>query len=220
MNSIRRTDIAELTNLGLEFQEPWQIVDYFEKLIAEYFGAPYAVAVDCCTHGIEVLLRLLPKSNQKVSIPAHTYMSIPMTMEILGIDYQLTDHRWSENYQLDPYPIIDAATQWRANSYRYGTYTVISFQFQKHLAIGKGGMILLDNVDHYNILQHMVRDGRDRTIKHDIDNVKTVGFHYHMTPEDAARGIKLFHMLKDVPWQHWSWNNYTDLRNKDVFRGK
>ena len=30
----------------------------FEKTIAEYYGAPYGVAVDCCTHGMELCLRL------------------------------------------------------------------------------------------------------------------------------------------------------------------
>ena len=29
----------------------------FESKIAEFYGAPYAVAVDCCTHGVELCLR-------------------------------------------------------------------------------------------------------------------------------------------------------------------
>ena len=33
-------------------------IEQLEHKIAEYFGAPYAVAVDCCTHGIELCLRL------------------------------------------------------------------------------------------------------------------------------------------------------------------
>ena len=33
------------------------IVEEFEKKIANFFGSPYAVAVDCCTHGLEVCLR-------------------------------------------------------------------------------------------------------------------------------------------------------------------
>ena len=32
-------------------------VTKFENKIAEFFGSPYAVAVDCCTHGIELCLR-------------------------------------------------------------------------------------------------------------------------------------------------------------------
>ena len=30
-----------------------------EERVSNYFGAPYAVAVDCCTHGIELALRLI-----------------------------------------------------------------------------------------------------------------------------------------------------------------
>ena len=32
-------------------------VEDFENAIAEFYGAPYAVAVDCCTHGVELCLR-------------------------------------------------------------------------------------------------------------------------------------------------------------------
>ena len=35
----------------------FEVVNKFENKIAEFFGAPYAVAVDCCTHGIELCLR-------------------------------------------------------------------------------------------------------------------------------------------------------------------
>lgn len=220
LNKLQRKDIQHLESYGLSFSQPWMVVDHFEKLVAAYFGSKYAVAVDCCTHGIELCLRLLPRHGMITKIPSHTYMSVPMTFEILNIPYQFVDTKWQEFYQLDPYPIIDAATQWRENSYIAGTYTIISFQFQKHLSIGKGGMILLDHHDHYEMLQKMTRDGRDRTIRHDVDNVKTIGFHYHMTPEDAARGIDLFMQTKDLEWNAWGWSNYTDLRLKEVFYGK
>ena len=35
----------------------FEIVKKFEDKIAEFFGAPFGVAVDCCTHGIELCLR-------------------------------------------------------------------------------------------------------------------------------------------------------------------
>jgi len=35
----------------------FQAVTDFENKIAKYFGAPYGVAVDCCTHAIELCLR-------------------------------------------------------------------------------------------------------------------------------------------------------------------
>ena len=35
----------------------FKTVKEFENKVAEFFGAPYAVAVDSCTHGIELSLR-------------------------------------------------------------------------------------------------------------------------------------------------------------------
>ena len=35
----------------------FDIVTKFENQIAEFYGAPYAVATDSCTHGIEICLR-------------------------------------------------------------------------------------------------------------------------------------------------------------------
>ena len=32
----------------------FSVVSEFEKRIAQFFGAPFAVAVDSCTHGIEL----------------------------------------------------------------------------------------------------------------------------------------------------------------------
>ena len=34
----------------------FDIVTKFENQIAEFYGAPYAVATDSCTHGIEICL--------------------------------------------------------------------------------------------------------------------------------------------------------------------
>lgn len=219
-DEIRRNDINELLRFGLEFQEPWQVIEHFEKTLAEFFGAPYAVATDSCSHGIELCLRALPRVSSRVSIPKNTYMSVPMTLDILNIPYTLTDQQWHGKYFIDPYPIIDAATLFSRNSYVPGMYMCISFQFQKHLPIGRGGMIFLDNQEHYEKLQLMVRDGRNRKIGHDNDNVKELGFHYHMIPEDAARGIKLFMLLKDKPNRPWGSSDYTDLKTKDFFKDK
>ena len=35
----------------------FEVVAEFENKIAEYFGAKHAIAVDSCTHGIELCLR-------------------------------------------------------------------------------------------------------------------------------------------------------------------
>ena len=35
----------------------FETVSIFEKKISDFFGSPYAVAVDSCTHGLELCLR-------------------------------------------------------------------------------------------------------------------------------------------------------------------
>ena len=35
----------------------FEVVTKFENKLANFFGAPYAIAVDCCTHGVELCLR-------------------------------------------------------------------------------------------------------------------------------------------------------------------
>ena len=35
----------------------FEAVEQFENQVADFFGAPYAVATDCCTHAVELCLR-------------------------------------------------------------------------------------------------------------------------------------------------------------------
>ena len=53
----------------------FEVVKKFEGEIANFFGSPYAVAVDCCTHGVELCIRY--KKVKTLQIPKHTYISIP-----------------------------------------------------------------------------------------------------------------------------------------------
>jgi len=53
----------------------FKVIDDFEDKIAEFYDAPYAVAVDCCTHAVELCLRY--KKVKKFTVPPNTYPSIP-----------------------------------------------------------------------------------------------------------------------------------------------
>ena len=110
------------------------------------------------------------------------------------------------------YELEDTADSWtlRKNSLE---------SFKKHIPIGRGGIILTDNLDRYDQLQKLVRDGRDRKILWENDDVDTVGYHYYMTPEDAARGIMLFDQLHNVAsTKTWSWQDYKPLNQLSVFK--
>ena len=118
----------------------FQIIADFEKEVASFFGAPYAVAVDCCTHGLELCLRY--KNAKDITVPKNTYLSVPMLAEKLDLGITWVDQKWQDYYYLTE-DIIDAAVHWEPNSYIPNTYMCISFQYRKHLSLGRGGVILL-----------------------------------------------------------------------------
>ena len=121
----------------------FEVVNKFENKIAEFFGAPYAVAVDCCTHGIELCLR--QQEVLTLIVPKRTYLSVPMLANKLNIRLQWSDEQWEDYYWLEGTNIIDAAVLWKKDSYIPNTFMCVSFQFQKHLSLGRGGIILTDN---------------------------------------------------------------------------
>ena len=59
-------------------------VTEFENQIAEFFGAPYAVAVDSCTHGVEICLR--HTQTDSIQVPKRTYISIPFLAHKLWLN--------------------------------------------------------------------------------------------------------------------------------------
>ena len=68
----------------------------------------------------------------------------------------------------------------------------LSFGHGKPLNIGRGGAILLDDVEDYDHLRQMRYDGRDLCIKPWPQQLTfRVGYHYRPTIEEAERGIEL-----------------------------
>ena len=116
----------------------FDIVAKFEKRIADFFGSPYAVAVDCCTHGLELCLRF--SRVKSIKVPRHTYVSVPFLADKLGIKREWKIENWKDYYSLTDmnsrWKIIDAAVLWKKNSYIPGTYMCVSFQFQKLMKLG------------------------------------------------------------------------------------
>lgn len=218
---LRRKDIDILKDkYDLVFDQPWQVIDHFENIIAEFFGASYGVATDSNTHAVELALRLLDQPIGKIRMPKHTYPSLPMTLDKIGYDYEFVNDKWKDRYSLDPLPIVDGAVTWQQGSYTPGTFLCLSFQFKKQIPIGRGGMILLDDKEHYEKLKRMSHDGRSREIPWDQCDIKEIGYHYYMTPEDAARGIDIFHQVRELPPRQWSYLDYPDLTTFDYFKSR
>jgi len=193
----------------------FEVIAEFEKEIAKFFGAPYAVAVDCCTHGLELCLRM--GSNQKITVPKHTYLSVPMLAEKLDLEIEWTDDKWQDYYYMTD-NIVDAAVYWQTDSYIPGTYMCVSFQFRKHLSLGRGGIILFDNKEDYDVLKKMSYDGRSPDESWSVQNIKTIGYHYYMTPETAELGLQKLPEAIETPPKKWIYTDWVDLTTLDVFK--
>jgi len=193
----------------------FQAIADFEKQISDFFGSPYAVAVDCCTHGLELCLRM--KNAKKIKVPRHTYLSVPMLASKLNIEIEWTDEKWKNYYYLTD-NIIDAAVLWKKDSYVPKTYMCVSFQFRKHLSLGRGGVILFDKKEDFDTLKKMSYDGRNPDEPWAKQNIKSIGYHYYMTPETATLGMeKLPEAIKRKPKQ-WVYTDWVDLTTMDVFK--
>ena len=194
----------------------FEIVRKFENEIAKFYGAPFAVGVDSCTHAIELCLRYV--KPQKIEIPAHTYLSVAFLGEKLGIDWNWKDEKWQNYYYIGHTNIIDAAVYWKENCYIPNSFMCLSFQYQKHLNIGKGGMILTDNINASIELKKMSHDGRDPDIPWREQNINTIGYHYNMTPEIAEDGLIKLPKAKLKKPRNWKLSDWPDLREMDIFK--
>ena len=193
----------------------FELIQEFESKICEFFGSPYAVAVDSCTHGIELALRYT--MTKKIYCPKRTYLSIPFLSEKLKIDLEWKDENWQDYYYLTD-NIIDAAVLWRKNSYIPNTFMGISFQYQKHLSLGRGGVLLLDNEIAAKQIKKMSYDGRLPNIPWREQNIDTVGYHYYMTPETAKLGIDKFGDAINSQPRKWTVNDWPDLTTMKIFQ--
>jgi dTDP-4-amino-4,6-dideoxygalactose transaminase len=192
----------------------FNIITEFENKIAEFYGSPYAVSTDCCTHALE--LCLLYTNTKEVSIPKNTYLSVPMTAKKLNLKWDWRYEEWQDFYHIGS-EIYDAAVLWKRNSYIPGTFMCLSFQYKKHLSLSRGGMILTDSKSAYTDLIKLGYDGRNRNTPWAQQEVTSYGYHYYMTPETAQQGLdKLPDAISSDP-RKWSWQDYPDLSNFHVF---
>jgi dTDP-4-amino-4,6-dideoxygalactose transaminase len=129
------------------------------------------------------------------------------------------DEDWKDCYYVTD-TVVDAAVLWKRNSYIPGTFMSLSFQYQKHLSLGRGGMILTDDKEAAIQLKKMSYDGRLPNIPWRDQDIDTIGYHYYMTPETAQLGLdKLPAAIEATPRQ-WTVNDWPDLTQMTIFKQK
>ena len=94
----------------------------------------------------------------------------------------------------------------------------VSFQFQKHLSLGRGGIILTNNKLSAIELKKMSYDGRIPNIPWRDQDIKTIGYHYYMAPETAQIGLDKLDKAINTKPKKWSINDWPDLTKMEVFK--
>lgn len=195
----------------------YEVVNQFEETIAEYAGSKYAVSVDSGCNAL--FLSCLYKKVKIVNLPKFTYPGVACSVlnsfrlnMIEKPHLNFIDYKWKGIYSIAPYKIIDSALRFRKGMYINDTFYCLSFHLKKHLPIGRGGMILLNDKQAYKWLKKARFDGRSECALNE-DFIDMIGWNMYMTPEQAARGLVLFNAIKNeqLPDIKSCEQNYPDL---------
>lgn len=202
---------------------PYEITKKFERVIADYAGASHGIAVSSCTNAIFLSLQYIfnverPK-NREIILPSQTYVGVAMSVLHAGGSISFKNGRWGGCYELSPFGIWDSALRFQRGMFR-GRFYCLSFHSRKHIAIGRGGMILTDDASAAEWLRRARFDGRRECDLMD-DHFDQLGWNMNMLPEQSARGMVLFSHLKDKELLDIDdYDRYPDLSQFELFKPK
>lgn len=176
-------------------QGAFKITEEFERLLCEYTGAPYAVAVDNCSNALFLALVHERVRDRVVELPRRTYPSVPCEVRHAGGHVAWRepagDQYTTGPYQLGDTRVWDCALRFTAGMYQAGQLQCLSFTGPyKHLKLGKGGAILTDDPNAAAWFKRARFSGRGECSYHD-DHFYMLGWNFYLMPEVAARGVLL-----------------------------
>ena len=217
----------------MQIDNNFQIVEMFEKKLASYLNFKECVCVDSCTDALMIaleakkLLRMVNKDNCILSVPKHTYLSVPMMLLRNGWKFKFDDREWTKYYLLGC-SVFDAAVEFSENLGAQFTSiedcaVCISFQQKKRFSLDQGGAILTNSHDIATIARRLRHDGRDSFMSQ-FDEVQSkpddiiLGWHAYMSPEKAAKGLLMMNQLQLIPpYVQHSWKDYPDISQLKCF---
>ncbi len=201
---------------------PYAITRSFEEALCEYTGARYAVAVNSCTAALQLCVEWcdrhdIDRPQTVISIPKHTYVSVPMSIINAGCAVAWRDEEWRGAYQLYHFPIWDSARRFTSGMYKPGQFQCVSFSASKILGMEQGGAILHDNEEADSWFKAMRFDGRTEGTMPAGDTITCIGHHCIMLPSVAAQGLlRLHHLPRYNP--DMEFYPYPDLSTFPVFK--
>lgn len=215
---LQRPELEQIKEMGYDWSDPREVIDIFEKKVADFAGAKYAVTVDCCSSGLFLAMKYEQHKGRLnkgdvITIPKMTYVSAAMQIVHVGCKVEFEDREWSGLYKMGETNIYDGAVRWTKDMYVGGdALQIVSFQIKKRIPIGKGGIILTNSKEAYDWLKLASYDGRDLKTRYtDPEHIQMIGYHMYMTPEDAARGIILMDAVPEVNEDTGNHTTYIDL---------
>lgn len=182
----------------------FQPVRDFEEKIANYTGFLYGVAVESCSAAL--FLSCLYKNIQgaEVNVPSKTYPSAVFCINHAGgvpvFDEKMNNWQEVGYYELGDTGIIDSAKYIKRgmrDCFHSYNLVCLSFHAKKNIPIGRGGMILSDDIDAVEWLRMARHDGRHDKTPLKEDNITVMGWNFLMTPEQASRGLSLMDNIRD-----------------------
>jgi dTDP-4-amino-4,6-dideoxygalactose transaminase len=172
----------------------YKITEDFEKLLCEYTGAKYAVAVDNQSNAVFLSLMYEGIKGITVTIPSRTYPSIPCEIIHAGgkVAFEVVEGTTLTGaYQLKPTRTWDSALRFTADMYIEDTFMCLSFTGPyKHLKLSKAGAILTDDKEAYEWFKRARFSGRREMSYHD-DDFDMLGWNFYLLPEISTRGLLL-----------------------------
>ncbi len=192
---------------------PYKVVEEFELAVADYCGAPFAVATNSCSTALQIALSFYAPAT--VRVPRRTYASVPNAVLNAGHKIQWWDSDWHGCYTLEPFAVVDAARRFTSGMFFDGHFICVSFQSSKILGLEQGGMILHDMPSANDFLRRMRFDGR---LNADEKLPQHRGIHAYLNPSTAALGLQRLACLpRDNPDQAGA-ADFADLSELPCFR--
>ncbi len=175
----------------------YRVVDDFEAEIADYTGAPYAIAVSSCTSALFLSLtwERMRGVEGPIRLPRRTYVGVLQSVLNAGFEVDWGDEEWQQrgSYRLMPTSICDSARRLHYGMPAFMT-TCLSFHAAKQLPLGRGGAILTDNAELDEWARAARMDGRAPG----SSKVIFPGYHMPLPPDTAARGLDILSRWNDA----------------------
>lgn len=184
----------------------YKITEDFEKLLSDYTGSPYVVALDNMSNALFLALyyeKNISKTleSDSITIPNRTYPSVPCEIIHAGlkVNFETVEGKTIKGaYQLKGSNVWDSALRFTGDMYIPNSFMCISFTGPyKHFKLSKGGAILTDNLDAYYWFKRARYSGRRECSYHD-DYFDMLGWNFYMMPELAARGVLLMNQFYNL----------------------